>query len=518
MAVPEFHIPASQVPDEVMRLRHAIQASIVQLDQQQASLTGVHSKEPMHILDAHRMLLEDPELTDGAIRTIEQERINAEWALSRQIDEIASIFENIEDEYLRSKKTDVEQVGRRILDSLAGSRHMDFDPCDEDMILVGESFSPGDAVHIWHQGLAGFVAEKGGVNSHTIIVARSIGLPALVGAGDIRQHVTDGDTIVVDGRKGEWIVNPDAAELAHYREIAREMRARRMALMSLAGKSSVDSSGLGLPLMANMEFIEELPLAMQIGVDGIGLYRTEFLFMNHSSPPDEEEQFAHYRQVVRGMRGRPVTFRILDIGGDKPVLFQRLSGHAWVGDNPAMGLRGIRLLLQCPEILRTQLRALVRAAAEGSVSILIPMVVSVEEVRKTHEILDTCKRELDCTQDIPLGVMIEVPAAALIADELASVSDFFSIGTNDLIQYTLAADRGDEDVAGIYSPQHEAIRLLLERTVQAAKAAGIPVAMCGELAADPAWTRRLIDMGFDSLSMSLSSILPVREQLVKDTN
>ncbi len=516
MAVPEFHIPASQVPDEVERLRHAIQASIAQLEQQQTNLAGVHSKDPMHILDAHRMLLKDPELTDGAIRTIKQERINAEWALARQIDEISSIFDAIEDEYLRSKKNDVEQIGRRILDNLAGSRHMDFDPCDQDMILVGESFSPGDAVHIWHQGLAGFIAEKGGVNSHTIIVARSIGLPALVGAGDIRRAVRDGDTIVIDGRQGEWIVNPGEDELTLYRDIAREMRARRVALMSLAGRPSVDKAGRALPIMANMEFIEELPLAMQIGVDGIGLYRTEFLFMNHTSPPDEEEQYAHYRQVVRGMRGRPVTFRILDIGGDKPALFQRLSGHAWMGDNPAMGLRGIRLLLQCPDILRAQLRALVRTAAEGPVSILIPMVVSVDEVTRTRDILDECRKALDCMDHIPLGVMIEVPAAALIADELARVSDFFSIGTNDLIQYTLAADRGDEDVANIYSPQHGAIRILLEKTVRAAKTAGIPVAMCGELAADLAWTRDLIDMGFDSLSMSLSSIQPVREQLAKN--
>ncbi len=511
--VPEFYIEAGDVSREIERLHQAIQDSIAQLEQQQASLADVRSKDPAHILDAHCMLLQDPELTNGARKLIDSKHINAEWALSRQLDVIEAIFDDIEDEYLRSKKSDVEQVGQRVLNNLADSRDMDFGQHDQATILVGESFSPSDAVHIWHQGLAGFVAEKGGANSHTVIVARGVGLPALIGATGIRERAKEGDTLVINGNNNEWILNPDEEELARYRNIASEIHASKSDLMSFADLPSISADGQALPLMANMEFIEELPLAREIGVDGIGLYRTEFLFLNSTSPPDEEEQFVHYRQIVQGMQGKPVTFRLLDIGGDKQALFEHMSGHAWMGDNPAMGMRGIRLLLHCPDILRTQLRALVRASAEGPLDLLIPMVVSVEEVQQTRAMLDECRRELDIHTPTPLGTMIEIPAAALIAEELAEVSDFFSVGTNDLIQYTLATDRADEEVAGIYNPSHHAIYRLLELAVQGAKKKGIPIAMCGELAADPQWSETLLRMGFDSLSMSLSNILPTRKRL-----
>ena len=511
--VPEFHIEASDVKQETDRLHQAIQESIAQLEQQQASLTNVRSKDPGHILDAHRMLLQDPELTNGARRLIDSEHLNAEWALSRQLDVIKAVFDDIEDEYLRSKKSDVEQVGQRVLNNLVGSRDMDFGQHDQATILIGENFSPSDAVHIWHQGLAGFVAEKGGANSHTVIVARGVGLPALVGATGIREQAHEGDTLVIDGNTSQWILNPGEEELNHYRNMAGELHASQADLMSFAAEPSVSADGQALPLMANMEFIEELPLAREIGVDGIGLYRTEFLYINHTSQPSEDEQFTHYRQIVRGMQGKPVTFRLLDIGGDKPALFEYVSGHAWMGDNPAMGMRGIRLLLHCPDILRTQLRALVRASAEGPLSLLIPMVGSVYEVQQTREILEECRRDLDIHTHIPLGTMIEVPASALIAEELAEVSDFFSVGTNDLIQYTLATDRADEEVANIYNPSHRAIYRLLEMAVAGAKAKGIPIAMCGELAADPEWSETLLRMGFDCLSMSLSNILPIRKHL-----
>ena len=511
--VPEYHIEAGDVSREIERLHQAIRDSIAQLEQQQASLTDVRSKDPAHILEAHRMLLQDPELTNGAIKLIDSEHLNAEWALSRQLDVIEAIFDDIEDKYLRSKKSDVEQVGQRVLNNLVGSRDLDFGQHDQATILIGESFSPSDAVHIWHQGLAGFVAEKGGANSHTVIVARGVGLPALVGATGIREQVHEGDTLVIDGNSGQWILNPGEEELNHYRNMTGELHTSQANLMSFAGMPSVSADGQALPLMANMEFIEELPLAREIGVDGIGLYRTEFLYINHTSQPSEEEQFAHYRQIVRGMQGKPVTFRLLDIGGDKPTLFEHISGHAWMGDNPAMGMRGIRLLLHCPDILHTQLRALIRASAEGPLSLLIPMVGSVYEVQQTRAMLDECRRDLDIHTPIALGTMIEVPASALIAEELAEVSDFFSVGTNDLIQYTLATDRADEEVANIYNPSHRAIYRLLEMAVAGAKAKGIPIAMCGELAANPEWTETLLRMGFDSLSMSLSKILPTRKNL-----
>jgi phosphotransferase system enzyme I (PtsI) len=511
--IPEYEINGSEVESEVARLQAAIRDSVLQLDEQQTQLSNVPSKDPMLILDSHRMLMLDPQLGEAAVKLIRKEHINAEWALRRQLDHIEAIFDQIEDEYLRSKKTDVEEVGQRVMHNLLGSRERSSAAGDWDTILVGEGFGPSEVVQSWQQGLAGFVTEQGGANSHTIIVARGIGIPALMGCADIMDSAQEGDTIIIDGNKGIWILNPSSEELTRYQRLARSFQSVKSSLKAYAKRPSLSADGHPLPIMANLEFIEELPLAKDIGVEGVGLYRTEFLFLNRESQPSEEEQFLHYLQVVQGMDGKPVTFRLLDIGGDKPAIFRQVSGHQWAGDNPAMGMRGIRLLLHCPDILTTQLRALIRAAMEGPINILVPMVSNTNEMVQTRSVLEKCKQELGCPSRINLGAMIEVPAAALIADELAKVCDFFSVGTNDLIQYTLAADRGDEEVAAIYDPGHEAVHNLLRITAQAARQAGIPIAMCGEMAGDPAWTETLLRMGFDSLSMNLSRVLEVRKKL-----
>lgn len=511
--IPEYDIEGSRVDLEVVRLQKAIEKSVAQLDEQQTQLSNVASKDPGLILDVHRLLLLDPQLGEAAVALIRNDKINAEWALRRQLDNIESVFDQIEDEYLRGKKEDVEQVGGRVMRNLLRDIELNLREDTENTILIGEIFSPGELVQSWQQGMAGFVTEQGGANSHTIIVARGVGIPALMGSTDIMELARDGDVIIIDGNKGTWILNPSPAELDHYRRLTEILKSAQSNLRSFAKVPSLSADGNVLPIMANLEFVEELPLARDIGVEGIGLYRTEFLFLNRELQPGEDEQALHYRQVVRAMRGKQVTFRLLDIGGDKPAVFQQMSGHHWAGDNPAMGVRGIRLLLNRPDILLAQLRALIHAAAEGPISIMVPMVTNVSEMIQTRSILDKCKLELGCSESIPLGALIEVPAAALIADELAKVSDFFSIGTNDLIQYTLAADRGDDEVSGIYDPGHQAIHHLLKMSARAARNEGIPIAMCGEMAGDITWTETLLNMGFNSLSMNLSRILEVRKAL-----
>ncbi|MDX8410846.1 MAG: phosphoenolpyruvate--protein phosphotransferase, partial [Mariprofundaceae bacterium] len=396
---------------------------------------------------------------------------------------------------------------------LTGSNGLQTGEHGEGVVLVSDEFSPSQAVQIWEQKVSGFISEQGGANSHTIIVARGVGLPALVGATQIMDAARDGDILIIDGNQGRWFINPSANILARYKRVAEQSAGLQQGLRTYANKPSLTANGHHLPLMVNMEFIEELPLALDVGAEGMGLYRTEFLYLNRDDLPDEEEQLEHYRQIVQGMQGQMVTLRTLDIGGDKETVFQRIVGQRWGGDNPAMGLRGIRLMLCCESILRTQLRALLRAAEEGPVSILLPMVSQVSEVVRVRELLEQCQKEIGSHNKVPLGSMIEVPAAALIADQLANVCDFFSVGTNDLIQYTLAVDRGDEKIAELNNPGHDAVLTLLRFSVNAAKKADIPISMCGEMAGDSAWTETLLNMGFNALSMSASRILEVRKHL-----
>jgi len=513
--IPEYCITGDDVvQEEGRRLSAAIGAAVAELEEELSHLERIKSQEPLHILEAHRMLLLDPELASAVKESIRQQKINAEWALRKRLDTIEAEFDRVDDPYLRSKKMDIEQIGKRILRHL--SRDIDtalpLPDGNEPQILVGHDFTPSEVIQLWRQGFRGFISELGGINNHVIIIARGVGIPAMMGTS-LLDKVQDGDTLIIDGKKSVWIINPSEEELAAYRRVAEDLSLARNKLQAFARKPAVTADGRRLKIMANLEFTEELPLAREIGTDGIGLYRTEFLFLNNEAPPTEEEQYHHYAEVVQGMSGLPVTFRLLDIGGDKPVLFDQIVGHQAESMNPAMGLRGVRLLLHQPELLRNQLRALLRASLEGSTQILVPMVSNPDQMVRVRTILNECAQELDIASDIPLGSMIEVPAAALIADELARVSDFFSIGTNDLIQYTLATDRGDEETANLYEPGHQAIRTLIDLTVRAAKKAGIPVSMCGEMAGDPEWTEMLLDMGMDTLSMSLSSVLEVRKRL-----
>jgi len=521
--VPERAIDHAMIEQEVVRLLEAIDAAVQSIDVERNHLLDTGIRDPLMILDSHRMLIVDPDLLDKSSARIRDDCINAEWALRQELDAIQLMFAQIEDEYLRNRKVDIEHAGRRILDHLMGNPAKSNGTTssnknnEEPMIYVGDDFSVSDVVNMWRRGVAGIITELGGSDAHNIIVARGIGLPALVGATGILSDIEDGDSIILDAEQKMWILNPPQSEQRAYVKLKAAISISKKELEAFAGKPSLSADGHALKLMANIEFPEELDMADQVGIDGIGLYRSEFLFINESSMPDEDYQAGQYAQLVRRMNGKPVIMRLLDVGGDRPWLYSDLAGHDYGGANPAMGLRGIRLLLRNPELLKIQLSAMLRASDEGPVRIMVPMVTHTEEMEQVRDLAEQCRIRLGLTGAIPIGAMIEVPAAALMAKEMAAVSDFFSVGTNDLLQYTLAADRNDEEVAGLYQPGHAAVRQLILLVASAAKKADIPVSVCGELAANPEWTVFFLNLDMEYLSMSSSNILTIRRYLSRQT-
>jgi len=516
-AISERRLLVEELQEEQLRLASAVQSALQELDVEHAHLLALQHQDLVLILEAHRMLLLDPELVDKALNLIADEKINAEWALRRQMDAIVAVFDCIEDDYLRSRKTDVEQVGQRIMCHLMGQVFSpDSMQADDPTIIVADDLSPSNIVLLWRQGAAGIICEQGGMNAHAIIIARGIGLPALLGTNNLLKQAQDGDLLLLDAERESWILHPNANEVLQYKRFIAAMDVVRHDLKRFSKRVSESADGHRMNIMANLEFREEVGLAVEMGVEGVGLFRTEFIFMQDAVPPHETRQYEQYADILKGMKGSSVTFRLLDIGGDKPALFQQLSGYHYNGENPAMGLRGIRMLLQWPNVLKAQVRAILRASEYGCVEILVPMVTTCAEMIAVHEMVKKCCNELGIDKNtVPVGCMIEVPAAVMIADELAAVSDFFSIGTNDLIQYTLAADRADEDVCCIYSPEHPAILALIQKTVYAAHKADIPVTVCGELAANPEWTETFLNLGLHGLSMSLNSTLMIRKHLSK---
>jgi len=525
--VSERTIELHMVDHEVARLLTAIEAAGQAIDIERNHLMGAGIKDLLMILDMHRMLISDPELLAKSSARIRNDCINAEWALRQELDAIQRIFDQIEDEYLRNRSDDIEHAGRRILDHLTddppeSSEKSNKAPYlsqngEKPLIYVGDDFSVSDVVSMWRCGVAGIVTELGGADAHNIIVARGIGLPAMVGATGILADIEDGDILILDAEQDVWILNPSQTEQTAYVKFKAAVSCSKKDMQTFACKPSRSADGHELKLMANIEFPEELDLAEDTGIDGIGLYRSEFLFINESTMPDEQYQYEQYAKLVRRMNGKPVVMRLLDIGGDRPWLYSDLAGHDYGGANPALGLRGVRLLLRNPELLKTQLSAMIRAADEGPVRILSPMVTNTEEMEKVRDMVEQCRIRLGVTESIPLGAMIEVPATALIAGEMAAVSDFFSIGSNDLMQYALAVDRNDEEVANLYQSDHGAVLQLIKLTASAAKQAGIPVSICGELAANPEWTATFLNLDMEYLSMSSSNILSIRRCLSRQT-
>ena len=519
--VTERSLDPSRIEAEVRRFRRAVQAARRELRSVKARIPEGTPKEIAAFIDAHLLMLEDEAISKAPIACIRERRCNAEWALKLQRDGLVAIFDEIADPYLRARKDDVEHVVNRVQIHLQG-RHRKEPPPGESAagkIIHADDLTPADTVLMQHQGVAGFMTEFGGPNSHTAILARSLDIPAVVGLHRSAALLRDGDEVVLDGRQGVVIVSPDEAVRRFYQRRGREIGRIRAARRKLRSTPTVTADGEPVVLQANVELPGEFAGAVRDGAAGIGLYRTEYLFMNRREPPDEQEQFEAYSELVGALKGAPVTIRTLDLGADKQVDGTRPD--APVTSNPALGLRAVRLCLKEQSLFRPQIRAILRASAHGPVRMMIPMLANTTELAQVLRIVHDCKRELDARGErydasMPVGAMIEVPAAAICADIFARRLDFLSIGTNDLIQYTIAIDRVDDEVSYLYDPLHPAVLRLVTTTIQAGRKAGIPVAMCGEMAGDAHYTKLLLGMGLREFSVHPNALLEVK-QIIGET-
>ncbi|MCI4439731.1 phosphoenolpyruvate--protein phosphotransferase [Tibeticola sp.] len=531
--VAHYFIEADQVEAEIARLRVARNSVVEELQRLQKDLPKDAPHELAALLDVHLMLLQDEELTTGVKRWIRERLYNAEWALTTQYEVLARQFDEMEDAYLRERKADLEQVVERVLRHMTGAAspvaappparaHREGellldDRHDVPLVLVAHDLSPADMLQFKKSVFAGFVTDVGGKTSHTAIVARSMDIPAVVGARTASQLVRQDDWIIVDGEAGIVIVDPSPIILAEYGFKQRQGALERERLSRLRHTPAVTRDGQRIELLANIEMPDDTRAALKVGAVGVGLFRSEFLFMGrHGVLPDEEEQYQAYRAAVEGMQGLPVTIRTVDVGADKPLDEVR---HDEAHLNPALGLRAIRWSLSEPAMFLTQLRAILRAAAHGPVNLLIPMLAHLGEIRQTQVLLAQARAQLERAGTphgwVRVGAMIEVPAAALIVDRFAQGFDFLSIGTNDLIQYTLAIDRADETVAHLYDPLHPAVLRLIAATLDAGTRHGKPVSLCGEMAGDPALTRLLLGLGLRSFSMHPAQILAVKQEVLR---
>ncbi|HUL92866.1 MAG TPA: phosphoenolpyruvate--protein phosphotransferase [Burkholderiales bacterium] len=516
LEVAHYEIPSHEIDAEVARFDRAIAQVEGELSALQANVPPGAPLEMKAILNLHAMLLKDSALSAVPRELIRNRRCNAEWALTQQLDYLVAQFEEMEDPYLRERKQDVVQVVERVLAAMLGTGHAPAAPShEEDLIVVAHDLSPADMILFKQHRYAGFVTDLGGVTSHTAILARSLALPAIVGLHHARGMIREGETLIVDGREGVLIVNPGERVLAEYRERARRIESEREKLKRLRSSRSATLDGVPVELLANIELPQDVEEAAEAGAMGIGLFRSEFLFLNRDDLPSEDEQFEAYRKVADAMHGRPVTIRTLDLGADKSI-----NGADRGGPNPALGLRAIRFCLAEPQMFLTQLRAILRASRYGKIRLLIPMLAHAHEVEQTLAAVRQAREMLD-DQRIPydhriqIGGMIEVPAAALSLPYFLKKLDFLSIGTNDLIQYTLAIDRTDDTVAHLYNPLHPAVLQLIAQTIRRAKRAGTPVAVCGEMAGDSMMTRLLLGFGLREFSMHPAQLLAIKNEVLR---
>jgi len=468
-------------------------------------------------------MLEDSALTNAPVKYIQNKHCNAEWALKLQRDALVAVFEAMDDPYLRTRKDDIDHVVNRIQRILL-KRHKPSRGHDEQSfsgrIVFADDLTPADTVLMQHQGVEAFLTEFGGPNSHTAILARSLRIPAVVGLHNARVYLRDEETVIIDGRDGVVIADPDPMIIRYYEKRRREMERQVIARRKLRNAPVVTTDGERIMLQANVELPSDMDAAFQVGAAGIGLYRTEYLFMNRDEPPEEEEQYEDYLKMANALKGAPVTIRTLDLGADKQVDGSRPGAPG--SSNPALGLRAVRLCLKEQGLFRPQLRAILRVSARHPVRMMIPMLSNMQELMQVTQIIGECQRELKSEglqfdADIPVGAMIEVPAAAVCADLFARRLDFLSIGTNDLIQYTIAIDRIDDEVSYLYDPLHPAVLRLIQMTIRAGNKARIPVAMCGEMAGDARYTRLLLGLGLKEFSVHPNALLEVK-QAINDTH
>ena len=520
----EYRIGRDDVENEIQRYRNAVDAARDQLVALAGRIDPKFAVPAVEIIQSHILMLGDSMIGESTEAQIRGELSNAEWALQSRLEQILSEFRSMDDEYIRTRGEDVTQVVQliqgKLSDEAASKSFGHFPDRLADTLVIAMELTPGELAILHERGVAGIVTEHGGPQSHTAILANSLGIPAVLGVHEARSLLKEGSTLILDGSLGIIYADPDTATLERYRGIQQEAERFRQSLESLRDRSATSSDGEEVSLQANAELSGELQQSIDFGAKGIGLYRTEFLYLR-GAPPDEETQLAEYRSAIEMLNGIPLTIRTLDLGADKSsdaLDFSQLRRSA----NPALGLRAIRLCLRDTGLFKTQLRAILRASVAGPVRCLIPMITNVQEIQRVHELLAESKQELDgrnqpYDHDLQLGGMIEVPAAALALDQLGRHLDFISVGTNDLLQYALAADRGDEQLADLYDLQHPGVVFLLKHILKEADKLGIPVAICGEVAGDQRYTRLLLALGLREFSMHPARLLEVK-QVVRNTH
>ncbi|RRD89604.1 phosphoenolpyruvate--protein phosphotransferase [Conchiformibius steedae] len=515
--VPQFCLPEAELAAETARFEAAVKATRRQLEQLRSAIPENAPTELGAFISLHLMLLTDVTLSREPIDILQEQQINAEWALKIQTDRLSQQFDEIDDEYLRQRKQDMLQVVERIQKNLIGQSteiNLDANLLD-DTVLIAHDLSPADTVFFKDQRIEGFVTDMGGPTSHTAILGRSLNIPSVIGTGNARQLIREHEWVIVDGVNGTLIINPDETVLAEYRRRLREYRSHQRQLNKLKHTAAATADGETIELLANIESVDDIKAIHKLGADGVGLLRSEFLYLNRDNLPEEEELYQAYSDIVKKLKGKPLTIRTVDLGVDKNPRWFGGGGTPNAALNPALGLTGVRLCHAEPVMFRTQMRAILRAAAHGPVKMMFPMVSGLAELKQSLVHLETAKRQLTEREekfgDVSVGCMIEIPSAALTVSSLLKHADFVSIGTNDLIQYTLSVDRNDDSVSYLYQPAHPAVIRLLAHIIRTANRMGKGVSLCGEMAGDPAYTRLLLGLGLRRFSMNTANLLAVKE-------